>query len=466
MRCKVRDLYPLSSSRTYTAEGFLVAPAKINRTGIQIYTARELGLDGGDTKQIRLYRSPEQVFRKETLDSFENQTATDDHPPEDINAENWYRFAKGEVTDIARGGEYTTANLIIKAADLIKKVRDGKVEISCGYSFDLDMTPGTAPDGRKYDGRQLNIEGNHVAIVDYGRAGSACRVGDRAPKGNDLMKTRITTKDHKISDKLTVPAHSITIEAEDAVVASVQDLADRHDRAMKDCKDAYDSKSAEVDLHKERADAAEKYIRDMAKEMKASGDEDDDDDDDESTDDSKKKTGDRVAKILAKSKAKDAEIARLTALTSPAEIEKLGEARAKVVGDAASLLGEDFDPKGKTIAQIHVAALDAALKDERLKGPVTAFLAGVEPSKAKAEDAARAFAGIVALGARASDDDGQDDAISRAIVGDTHVMGSFGGMPLPMSGGTPRERKLARDAEMSRRPATERGFANRNLPTE
>jgi uncharacterized protein len=161
----------------------LVAPAKINRTGVQVYTARELGLDGGDEKRFRLYRSPTEVFRKETLDSFENQTATDDHPPEDISAENWHVFAKGEVRDIAADGQFTAANLLVKAADLISKVRDGKVEISCGYAFDLDMKPGTTPEGEEFDGRQTNIVGNHVAIVDYGRAGSSVRIGDGTPTG-------------------------------------------------------------------------------------------------------------------------------------------------------------------------------------------------------------------------------------------------------------------------------------------
>jgi hypothetical protein len=461
VRCQVRDLYPLSSSRTTTPEGFLVAPAKINRTGIQVYTARELGLDGGD-KPIRLYRSADQVFRKETLDSFENQTATDDHPPEDISAENWHVFAKGEVKNVARDGEYTGAQLICKAADLISKVRDGKVQISCGYAFDLDMTPGVTPEGQAFDGRQLNILGNHVAVVDYGRAGSHVRIADRKPRSH-IVKTRIATKDHKISDKLTVPAHVLTIEAEDAVVASVQDLADRHDRAMKDCKDAYDSKHAEMLIHKERADAAEKALRDAAKDDDED-EENDPDDDDEELGENKakaKKAGDRIAaraaKVAAKLAAKDAEIARLTALTTPAAEEKRAEERANVIADAKPLVGEDFDPKGKTVPQIRQAALDAALKDEGLKGAVTAMLGGIEPAKAKAEDAAKAFDAVVALGGRTTASDSQDFDISRAIVGD-------GGGSAVTPGLTARDTWIQRNYERSRAVPTaskyERDTAN------
>lgn len=50
-------------------------------------------------------------------------------------------------------------------------------EISCGYLYDADMTPGVF-NGEKYDGVMRNIRGNHVAIVEEGRAGPDVLVAD------------------------------------------------------------------------------------------------------------------------------------------------------------------------------------------------------------------------------------------------------------------------------------------------
>jgi uncharacterized protein len=454
VRCKATDLYPLPSSRQILSDGALAAPARIGRTGIQVYSARELGLDGGD-KPIRLMRTAEEVAK--AIASFESRTVTDDHPLRDVDPTTWSLVAKGDVRDVAMSGEFMASTIIVRDGPMIDKVRDGKAELSCGYSFDLDLTPGVDSTGARFDGYQRNITGNHVAIVDAGRAGSQVRIADRDPNRSRTMKTRISTKDHKITDKLTVPGTTITIEADEAVVAQVQDAFDRHDRGMKDCKDAYDSKAAEVAVHKERADSAEKAMRDAAKEMGAESDEDGDEDE---TDDSKK-AGDVLklaAKVVAIGKAKDEKIKALEARVTDAAIEKLGEERAKVVTDAAALLGEDFDAKGKTIAQIRTAALDAALKDDGLKGVVQAILGETEPSKAKAEDAVKAFGAVVALGARTPADDSQDFKLSGMLIGDSDAERA-------RSTVNTRDAFYAREAEMSRRPPSGRSYARDSSPS-
>lgn len=455
-RCKTKDFFPLASSRTITSEGFLDAPAKIARTGIQVYTARELGLDGGD-KRVRLYRSPEEVSK--SVKSFESKTATNDHPADDVSSLTWKDVAVGDVRDVAFAGDVVNARIIVRDEAAKQAVQDGKAEISCGYSFALDMTPGTTADGQEFDGWQREIEGNHVAIVDAGRAGPAVRIADRDPNRSNLMKTRISTKDHKINDKLTVPGQTITIEAEDAVIAAVQDLADRHDRGMKDCKDAYDSLASEVGIHKERANAAEKAMAAMGKDKES--DEDDDGDEDEVTD--KKKAGDRLLrltkKISDKLAAKDAEIARLTALTAPAEQEKRAEVRAKVIGDAKPFLAEDYAPKGKTVDQIRLAAVDAALKDEAYTTVIKAIVGDGELAKAKAEDVTKAFDAIAALHGRVTTDD-QDIELSHALLsGGGGENGGGGGAVSTFSG---RDSFYAREAAMSRRQPTGAGARDRD----
>jgi len=60
-------------------------------------------------------------------------------------------------------------------------------EISCAYHWVPDMTPGVY-EGTAYDGRMTNIEGNHVALVEQGRAGSDVIVGDSLPEALKEMR--------------------------------------------------------------------------------------------------------------------------------------------------------------------------------------------------------------------------------------------------------------------------------------
>jgi hypothetical protein len=174
------------TSRHVTDEGYLVAPGNLARTGVQDYRAYELGLDadGMDPmKVIRLHRPPEEVFDAASMASFENKPITIEHPPVAVTADNWADFAKGEVRDVGRSGDLMTGTLVIRSKDAIEAVQSGKAQLSNGYTFELDMTPGTTADGRAYDGVQRNIRGNHVALVDAARCGSACRIVD-SDEGN------------------------------------------------------------------------------------------------------------------------------------------------------------------------------------------------------------------------------------------------------------------------------------------
>jgi hypothetical protein len=73
-----------------------------------------------------------------------------------------------EFTD---GFVHGTVTLTDREAIEAVKRRDA-VELSVGYRCEYDPTPGTAPDGTRYDGVQRNISGNHLAVTGKGRAGS------------------------------------------------------------------------------------------------------------------------------------------------------------------------------------------------------------------------------------------------------------------------------------------------------
>lgn len=189
-RVTVSDLIDFApSKRTITPEGYLTAPAKISRTGIQVYTARELGLDGGDNP-VRLYRPPSEVFSRDSLASFEGRPITNDHPPDDVSAATWSGVAVGDFHDVARADDtHVGARLIVRDLNAVQDVQAGKSELSCGYSFALDMTPGTTPEGEAYDGIQRDIIGNHLAIVRAGRAGSQVRIADSTNERTTMGST-------------------------------------------------------------------------------------------------------------------------------------------------------------------------------------------------------------------------------------------------------------------------------------
>jgi uncharacterized protein len=71
-------------------------------------------------------------------------------------------------------------SLVIWTQDAIDDIVSGRQkEISCGYRFSLDMTPGVYQ-GAPFDARMVNIEGSHVALVPDGRVGPDCAI-DEAP---------------------------------------------------------------------------------------------------------------------------------------------------------------------------------------------------------------------------------------------------------------------------------------------
>ena len=65
------------------------------------------------------------------------------------------------------------ADLIITDPRLIEAILAGKREISCGYTYELCEENG------KYI--QRRIRGNHVAVVDAGRAGPRVCIKDQEP---------------------------------------------------------------------------------------------------------------------------------------------------------------------------------------------------------------------------------------------------------------------------------------------
>lgn len=177
-----------SPNMTKTPEGFLICHnVPIARTGWQDYLPREIGLPGESS--VKVYRSEEEVFSPATIASFEGKPVTDDHPTQDVRPDNIAAYGKGHAQNVHLGNgdlsDMLLADLIITDPILISEIEAGKREVSCGY--DCNYVP--RDDGQGYD--QVGICGNHVAIVERGRAGPQVAIRDSKPqktRGGKKMK--------------------------------------------------------------------------------------------------------------------------------------------------------------------------------------------------------------------------------------------------------------------------------------
>jgi uncharacterized protein len=157
-----------------TLDGYVIAQARALRSGVQIYRASELGIDGDHL--VKVYRPEESIFDKDSVNSLAHAPVTIDHPDQDVTADNWKDLAVGEVSkDFLRDGEFLAANIFLKDKRAIDAINSGKSELSAGYV--AEMRRSENPD---YDFIMGPPKYNHLAIVDKARAGSEARIGDNA----------------------------------------------------------------------------------------------------------------------------------------------------------------------------------------------------------------------------------------------------------------------------------------------
>ena len=177
-----------------TKDGYLVAEVRVARTGIQLYSAGELGMDGEQARVVRVYRSPEEVFAADAMASYAHRPITLDHPSELIDASNWKEFAKGQTGDeVLRDGEYVRVPIMLMDKAAIEDHANGKRQLSMGYTMDLDVTAGTTPEGEHYDAIQTNLRMNHLALVSRARGGSDLKLGDNNLENSNMSDIKLTT---------------------------------------------------------------------------------------------------------------------------------------------------------------------------------------------------------------------------------------------------------------------------------
>lgn len=244
----------ISENMRATPEGFLLClNVPIARTGVYDYGPGESPIEVGEGGVAKVERTPEEVFNPKTMASFEGKPLTIEHPKEFVSPENWKDLAKGTIQNVRKGeGEYDgwmIADVLINDEEAISLVKEGMRALSCGYEADCVQTDV----GRGY---QQNIIGNHLALVEAGRAGPDCEIRDSQgakmstkPKKNDWFKKFQDTMISAFKDaegqmgeetaKDADPAASAKEgngTAYDELVKTMKDLCGKMDAAMESKK--------------------------------------------------------------------------------------------------------------------------------------------------------------------------------------------------------------------------------------
>lgn len=164
----------IGRTREKTPEGYLLCrDVPISRAGVFDYSPLEVGIQGVGGR-VHVTRSADELFRPETMASFEGKPIVLGHGvfPD---ASSWGDVSQGHIQNVRRGeGEQSAmllADLLIQKQEAIELVESGELEdVSCGYDSRI-------VDDGDGNGHQEGIVGNHLALVRKARC-SGCQIGD------------------------------------------------------------------------------------------------------------------------------------------------------------------------------------------------------------------------------------------------------------------------------------------------
>lgn len=299
-----------------TPEGYLTVNVPITRPGVFPYQRQ----DGTVQMEAKL---PDEIFSDRTIYSARSKPVTDEHPNEPVTIDNHQQYSKGmSHTDSRVEDLKLYVSLTITDKGLIQKVYDGKREISIGFMSDVVAESG-AYNGQNYEYVQRNIEINHIAIVDQGRAGPEVAIRsdsdawqidsdeDKNKGGTTLVKYKINGKEYEIDPVVKAHIESLT--------SSKDEDDEEEEEEEKDLK-SKKKKTDALDVLQGRFDALEVKLQ-------------------------------KTENELANEKAKR---------TSADELDKKVEERVALINASQPILGDSFDFAGKSEREIKEAVISTA----------------------------------------------------------------------------------------------------------
>ncbi len=422
----------ISGNISETPEGYLLCKGvAMARTGVMEYGPGETPLEVGEDGLVHVSREYAEVFNKKTMASFEGKAITIRHPDEFVNPDNWKQLAKGSIHNVREAAEkdedgesVLEADLLITDSFAIGLVKNGLREVSCGYEAEYEQTG----EGK---GKQTGIVGNHLALVEQGRAGNSYAIKDHKGKGTMRekflaalrllstgktidqalaemekgSKTKVTKieKSKGVAKDESVSAGTSSKTKGEGTNAVLDEEQQKSYDAMKSARDALQSQMDAMKPDEKSEDESEEEEKSEDESEKEEKSEDESEEKEE-----KSKDAGADGEVLERLKACEAAILKL--MEGKAADEKKDESEdaeeeeesedgieggekeeKKKTGDAAraEILCPGFEAPSK--GDLKVAALKEAMKDEATAKLITSLNGGKKPTFDSAEKVVMLF---------------------------------------------------------------------------
>ncbi|MDR3534017.1 MAG: DUF2213 domain-containing protein [Rhodopila sp.] len=234
---------------------------RISKATVNPYYGREipgceaLGLD--PARIYQLLRDPEELAKGAA--TFNNLRLLSKHVAVSASDPKEELVAGSTGTDARFEAPYLVNSLVIWRKEDIDAVESReKCELSCAYYYRPDMTPGIYS-GLKYDGVMRDIRGNHVALVEAGRAGPDVMVHD----SKESLMADETEEERKAREAKEAEDKAKDAKAKDEDMDDEEAMDEDQEEAEKEEKEAKDKKA------KDKKMSRDKKAKDAAPEKEA-----------------------------------------------------------------------------------------------------------------------------------------------------------------------------------------------------
>lgn len=322
------DTAPINRVTQDAQTGFVhITNVPIARVGVFPY----IKADNSVEMEAKL---PTELLSEGTVSSANSKPITDNHPDELVTQVNARNYMKGfTATNAHVENDTLKVDMTITDKSLIDEINKGKQELSIGFETEVVPKKGEYK-GVAYDSVQRNIQINHVAVVEQGRAGHSVRLlGDSA----EMIEQDVQKKGKRMdTTKVRLDGADVTVATVDADKIIKLD-ADNADKAKKIAE-----LEAQIEEKKKELDE----LKGEAEEEKKNADE-----------------------AQAKADAAEKELDSLKKEYSGDAMQKAVNDRLNLVGKVKPYLGDSYDFNGKTDKQLKldtITALDSSidLKDK------------------------------------------------------------------------------------------------------
>ena len=264
----------LTSKATFKEDGTIEARSIITSIGVFPYRMA----DGTIRRELRL---PEVVFDEAFLETIKNMPIYIGHRADEegnfiLDPVKRNEMAIGYTGDDPSGDNvYLSTSVRINRADGIDAVKKGIRSWSVGYHCDVREESGTWG-GQEYDAVQVNLRGDHLALVRAGRQGdqavlrmdSQDGIYDEEATPTDKVDNEIlnTEEDTMAENLKVVKIDGIDYNAEETVIVKYNESvakADTLENELKAVKTDMSVLEAERDSLKEQLDASKTKINEL-----------------------------------------------------------------------------------------------------------------------------------------------------------------------------------------------------------